>query len=97
MANATRTRTAPKSNPVVDEVNGTLVPVPFHGNTYLVPPTTMWPIVALAEYENGRLVAFLKAILGPDQHKTLLASDATVGDLGEFVKSIQGALGIEGN
>jgi len=94
MATATRT---PKTNPVADEANGTLVPVEFRGDTYRVPPTSLWPITALAEFEEGRVVAFLKGILGPVQHKTLLASGANVGELGEFVTSIQEALGIEGN
>lgn len=90
----TRTR---KTSAVADEATGTLVPVEFRGDTYLVPPTAMWPIVALAEFEEGRVVAFLKAILGAAQHKTLLESGATVGELGDFVTAIQGALGIEGN
>lgn len=96
MANARTTKTT-NTNAVAAEATGTLVPVDFRGETYHVPPTNMWPIMALAEFEDGRVVAFLKAILGPAQHATLLQSGATVGELGDFVTSIQGALGIEGN
>ncbi len=93
---ATPART-PKTNPVAAEANGTLTPVSFKGDEYLVPPTTLWPITALADFEDGRVVGFLRGILGPDQAKTLLSSGANVGELGEFVVSIQEALGIEGN
>lgn len=97
MATAARTTKTTKTTAVEAEATGSLVPVEFRDVTYHVPPTAMWPIIALAEFEDGRVVAFLKAILGPAQHKTLLASGATVGELGEFVTSIQEALGIEGN
>lgn len=73
------------------------VPVNFRGQTFEIPPTSLWPYSALEAYEDGKVAAFLRALLGPEQHRRFRPLVATVGDAEAFVQVLQEALGISGN
>ena len=84
----------PTQTASVAESTNTAVSFAFRGETYNVPPTSAWPFRALEAYEDGKLAAFLRAILGTDYARL---ADFTVGDVSEFVEELSKGLGIQGN
>lgn len=87
----------PQTNPTAAEALDQDVEVVFHGVTFSIPPTTRWPFEAIEAYEDGKVAKFLTTLLGDAQAAAWRALKPTVADLGEFVTTIQGALGIRGN
>jgi hypothetical protein len=73
------------------------IPVTFQGETYQIPPTSEWGYDILEAFEEGRLVAFFKALLGPEQHEKFRAKRPKLAAVNEFAGEVQKALGISGN
>ncbi|AWY06646.1 tail assembly chaperone [Microbacterium phage Zeta1847] len=101
---ATATKTTPRKpaarklteSAIAAEAVGDRVPFEFRGETFGLLPTSEWSLNALEAFEEGRVVAFLKDILGADYAK-LRGLDIKVADLEEFVADAKDALGIAGN
>lgn len=89
--------TAPKKNPSAAEALSDKVPFTFNGVDYLVTPSADWEYEALEAFEAGRIVTFLRMILGPEQHNAFKATHPKIADVNAFVEAIQKALGILGN
>lgn len=85
------------ANAVAAEAASTAIPVNFNGVTYDVPPTSEWPVTVLEAFEESRLVAFVKALIGADQYALFLKGNPKVSDLGDFIVAIQQGIGIQGN
>lgn len=88
--------TSPK-NPTAAEALGEMIPFTFDGKDYLVAPSSEWSFDALEAYEEGRVLAFLREILDEEGFKTLRAAKPKASVLGEFVVTLQKAVGIAGN
>lgn len=86
-----------KSNPVKAEALAEDVTVAYAGTTYTVSAACLKDLDVLEAFEEGRVLAGMKAILGPTQWATFRATGATADDLNGLVEAIQGALGISGN
>lgn len=84
-------------NPTAAEALGESVPVEFQGVTYQVPPTSEWEYAWLVDLEAGRVIKFLTAVLGKDQHDAFVATKPKAPALGEFIATIQRDLGVQGN
>lgn len=89
--------TARKTTPAAAEALGALVPFTFGDVDYLIPPTSEWTYDALEAFEDGKITAFLRAILGDAQHVKFKATKPRIADVTEFVDAMQKALGISGN
>lgn len=90
-------RTAATSNPVEAEATDALVSFDFDGESYLALSTDEWTWDALESYEEGKVTAFVGAILEPASFARYKATKPKAKDVGRFVEAIQGALGISGN
>lgn len=86
-----------KKSPAAAEATGTPIEFEHNGNTYSVLPSNLWPIEALEAFEDGKAVAFLRAILAPGSWDAYKATGATVADLAAFVEAVQTACGLPGN
>ena len=89
-ANSRKTATAA-------EALGEKIPLSFAGVDFLLDPSTEWSYDALEAYEDGRITAFLRSILGDEQHAAYKATKPKAAGVGDFVRAIQSALGIAGN
>jgi hypothetical protein len=88
---------ATRKSPTAAEALGEKVPFTFDGVEYVVDPTSEWEYEVLEAFEEGKISAFLKALLGTEQHDKFKAGKPRVADLNRFVEAIQKALGISGN
>lgn len=86
-----------RKSPTAAEALAQPVSFEFEGVTYSVPSTSEWSYDALEAFEEGRLTAFLRELLGDEQHAAWKATKPTVGKLGDLVGAMQKALGISGN
>lgn len=68
-----------------------------NGVTYSVEPTSEWPLEALEALEEGRIVAFLKYVLGDEGYAALKATKPKIGELNDLTVAIQKAVGVAGN
>lgn len=65
-------------------------------NEYLVPAgSDAWPLAALEGFEEGKIVAALRALLGPDQWGRLKSTGATLSDLNTLAEQIATVYGFE--
>lgn len=87
----------PTKNPTAAEALGDKIPFTFDGVDYLIDPTSEWPFDALESFEDGKIAAFLRAVLGTEQYAKFKATKPTVGRTNEFVEAFQAALGVQGN
>lgn len=79
------------------EALGEAIPFTYDGVDYTVPPTSEWELDVLEAFEDGRFIAFLRKVLGPEQYAAYKKRHPKVADLEPFVVAVQKALGIEGN
>ena len=79
------------------EALGESIPFTFADETYVVAPSSEWSFDALEAYENGRVLHFLREILDEDSWAKLRAVKPKAATLGDFVVSLQKAVGIAGN
>lgn len=73
------------------------VPFTYEGEDYSVAPSSEWDLDVLEAFENGKLVTFLRGVLGSEQYAAYRKAHPKVGGLEPFVVAIQKALGIKGN
>ncbi|MEC3894818.1 MULTISPECIES: Rossmann-fold NAD(P)-binding domain-containing protein [Nocardiopsis] len=68
----------------------------LRGADYSVPASSdAWPLGALEGFEEGRIVAALRSLLGPEQWARLKEEGATLGDLNTLAEQIAGVYGFE--
>lgn len=84
-------------NPTAAEALGEKVPFSYNGVDYLLDPSSEWDYEALEAFENGKVVTFLRMILGEEQHAAFKATKPKAGDVNDFLTALQKALGIKGN
>lgn len=92
MSSKTSARTAAAA-----EALGIPVPYTFGEELFELTPTSKWAIETLEHFEEGRIIAFLRAVLGPEDYKRAKALAVDVEGLGSFVEGMQKALGLAGN
>lgn len=85
------------NSPAAHEALAIAVPFHYEGEDYTVSPSAEWDLDVLEAFENGKLVTFLRGVLGDKQFAAYRAKHPKVGDLEPFVVAIQKALGIKGN
>lgn len=66
----------------------------YDGETYEIPKTLAWDLDVLEAYEDGRVLACVRALLGDEAWKRYRAKPRTVGDLTDLFEALQGALGL---
>jgi hypothetical protein len=87
-------RTAPAAK---NEATSSAVPFTFDGVEYTIAPSMSWDLDALEAFENDRIAACVRLILGTDQWAAFRAKPRTVGDLNALFEAMQKAAGVEGN
>ncbi|QIG58545.1 tail assembly chaperone [Arthrobacter phage DrSierra] len=85
-----------KKTPAAAEALAEMIPFHFEGTDFVVAPSSEWSFDALEAYETGRVLAFLSEILDEDSYKALRAMKPKASVLGEFVVTLQKAVGIAG-
>lgn len=88
---------AKRPAPAKTEAVGEAVTFDYDGLTFTVPPASEWDLDVLESYEDGKIVATLRALLGADQWSKFKATKRTVQDLNDLFEAVQEALGISGN
>jgi hypothetical protein len=77
------------------EATGSSVEVEFDGVTYAIPTPEEWSIDVLEAFEEGKVTAVVKAMIGEDQYASWKSGKSRkVSDLTEFFEVIQKALGL---
>ncbi len=67
----------------------------YDGVQYTVPPAKKWPLDAVEAQEDGKMLGFLKALLGADQYSTLRKTTTTLADLDTFITALFEALDVD--
>lgn len=83
--------------PVKAEAIGTPVQFEYDGDTYAVAPANEWDLDVLEAFEEGRILATVRSLLGEAQWKTFRAKPRNVQALADLFEALQAALGISGN
>lgn len=86
-----------KKSPAAAEALCEKTPFHFEGEDFFLGPASEWSFDALEAFENGKIMFFLREILGDDDYAKLRTMKPNAGKLGEFVAGLQKALGILGN
>lgn len=84
-------------NPTAAEALGEKIPFTHNGVDYLLEPSTEWDVDALEAFEAGKIMTFLRMILGEEQYAKFKATKPKAGAVNGFLGGIQKALGIAGN
>lgn len=84
-------------NPTAAEALGDKVPFTHEGVDYLLEPAAEWSVDALEAFESGKVMTFLRMILGEEQYAKYKATKPKAGAVSAFLEGIQKALGIKGN
>ncbi|CCQ44665.1 hypothetical protein ARTSIC4J27_592 [Pseudarthrobacter siccitolerans] len=84
-------------NPTAAEALGDKVPFTHNGVDYLLDPASEWDVEALEVFESGKVMTFLRLILGEEQYAKYKATKPKAGAVNGFLEGIQKALGIKGN
>lgn len=79
------------------EATNSPIEVEFDGETYTVPPAREWDLDVLEAYEDEKIVATVRGVLGAEQYAKFRSKRRTVGELEDLFLGIQEALGVEGN
>jgi hypothetical protein len=69
----------------------------YDGTTYTIPATKDWDLDVLENYEDGKIAATVKAVLGADQYAKFRSKPRTVSHLRDLFEALQTAVGIAGN
>jgi hypothetical protein len=84
--------------PIKADALGTAVTFDYDGTEYTVPAASDWPVDALESFEDGKIIATVRAILGAAQWKTFKAASPKVSQLNEMFGALQAAtIGGKGN
>lgn len=83
----------------VAEVLQSQVPIDIDSCSLVVEAdTALWPLEVFEAFEDGRVLAALRALLGEEQWATYkAAAPRTVGDLNILAEKISEAVGLQGN
>lgn len=76
------------------EAKNSTVAFEFDGDKYEIATTDEWDLDVLEAYEDGKIVATVRALVGPDGWATFRAKPRKVSALNDFFEAIQGALGL---
>lgn len=86
-----------RKTPAAAEALAESIPFHFEGKDFLVAPSSEWSFDALEAYEEGRVLAFLREILDEASFKAIREMKPKASVLGEFIVTLQKAVGIAGN
>lgn len=76
------------------EAKSEMVSFEFDGDTYSVAPADEWDLDVLEAFEDGKVVATVRALVGPAGWATYKSKPRKVKDLDAFFTAIQEALGL---
>lgn len=76
---------------------GRKVTLTFDGKTYTVSPPEEWDLDTLENFEDGKVIAATRAILGERQWATFKSVPRKIADVGELMDAIAKAAGVQGN
>ena len=82
--------------PIAAEALSEAIEFDYKGVTYSIRPASEWPFEVLEAFEDGKVAALLRALLGADQYAAFKATKPTMADAGELVEALQRAAGILG-
>lgn len=68
--------------------------VDFDGHTYTIPASEDWDLDVLDYWEQGKVVAMLRALLGPEDWKEFRSKPRSVKHASDFFSEIQKAGGL---
>lgn len=87
------------TTPAKAEATGTdLLTFEYDGETYEIPPSSEWDLEVLEQYEEGKIAATVRALLGEEQYLAKFKSKKrTVRDLTVLFEQIQRTIGVSGN
>ncbi|WP_017542960.1 hypothetical protein [Nocardiopsis prasina] len=90
--------TSPAARAVRDEATAAPEPkrLTLGGVEYLLPATSdQWPLAALEGFEEGKIVAAVRSLLGAEQWQRLKDTGATLADLNVLAEQIAAAYGFQ--
>lgn len=87
----------PKSSPAKADTLGELTEFTYDGVAYKVAPASEWDLDVLESYEDGRIIAAVRALLGEAQWKKFRSKPRKTSDLNDLFGAIQEAVGVSGN
>lgn len=79
------------------EAKSVMHPFTFDGEDYEVAPTSEWDIEAVEAFEDEKIIAAVRALLGLEQWKKFKQKKRSVADLTALFETISAAVGIQGN
>jgi hypothetical protein len=79
------------------EANDAEVAFAFEGKSYVVPTASEWDLPVLEAYEEGRVIAFTRELLGPDQWAAFKSKPRKVADITALFEAIESATVGPGN
>lgn len=66
----------------------------YKGESYSVPPSSEWPMPALAALAEGDLAGSLSQLLGDEAYDRLMAAGLKLGELGHLFEAVAGDSGM---
>jgi hypothetical protein len=72
----------------------TAIQFEFEGVTYTIPPTSEWSVEALEAAEDGKVITFVRSVLGPEQWAAFKAVPRKAADLDRFGDALMEAAGL---
>lgn len=79
--------------PAKAEAFSTDTELDFDGEHYVVAPATDWSLDALEAFEDGKMITFLRELLGPEQWATFKAKPRKSADVEGLANALMGASG----
>lgn len=80
-----------KKNPLKAEAQNDSVSFEFRGIALTTPMGDAYPMAAVEAFEDSKFVAFVRALLGPEQMKKVQGELNTFKDLRELAEAINAA------
>lgn len=79
------------------EAANTEIVFTFEGDEYVIPTSGDWDLPVLEAYEDGRVVAFTRELIGPAQWAKFKAKPRKVSDISALFEAIETASAGRGN
>jgi hypothetical protein len=89
--------TAAKTPAAVEAQGSAPITFDFRGLAITVPASMDWPFEVIEAFEDGKVSAILRGLLGPEQYAAFKATKPTVRDAAALIEALQSAAGIAGN
>jgi hypothetical protein len=86
-----------RKTPAAAEALGDRIPFEFEGESFLVTPSTEWTLDDVEAAEEGRLVAFMKAVLSDAEMTRVRALGLKGPRIGAFIEALTKGAGVQGN